>query len=60
VNIEIRHAGPDDHEALTALHAQPRVIWGTCQLPFPSSDTWKKRLTELGDNRQLVGGLRGR
>ena len=54
MNIEIRHAELDDHEALTKLHAQPNVIWGTCQLPLPSPDSWKKRLSELGDNVRLL------
>ena len=54
MNIEIRHAELGDHEALSELHAQPNVIWGTCQLPLPSPDNWKKRLSELGDNTRLL------
>lgn len=54
MKIEIRHAEPDDYAVLAELHAQPRVIWGTCQLPFPSTEEWKKRLTEKADNFRLL------
>lgn len=61
MKIEIRHAELDDYAALAELHAQPRVIWGTCQLPFPSTEDWKKRLTEKADNmRFLVANVDGK
>ncbi len=44
--ISIRRAEPADYEAVRQVYAGPRAIWGTLQLPFPSAETWRKRLTE--------------
>jgi putative acetyltransferase len=44
--ISIRRAEPADFEAVTRIHACPRVIWGTFALPFPSAEMWRKRLAE--------------
>jgi putative acetyltransferase len=49
VKIEIRRVEPDDYKALQQIHAQPKAVWGTLQLPFPSEALWKKRLSESGD-----------
>ena len=49
MRIEIRRAEPGDYKAVQQVHAQPRAIWGTLQVPFPSEEVWKKRLTEAGD-----------
>ncbi len=46
MTLEIRHAEPDDYAALQAIHAQPKAVWGTLQMPFPSVDMWKRRLAE--------------
>ncbi|MCS6842504.1 MAG: hypothetical protein NZ701_17195, partial [Roseiflexus sp.] len=32
--ISIRRAEPGDYEALRQVHAGPKVIWGTVQLPL--------------------------
>ena len=48
--IEIRRSEPDDYLALQAIHAQPNAIWGTLQIPFPSAETWRKRLADQPDN----------
>jgi putative acetyltransferase len=50
MKIEIRHAEPEDYKAIQQIHAQPRAIWGTLQLPFPPAELWKKRLAEKPDN----------
>jgi L-phenylalanine/L-methionine N-acetyltransferase len=50
MEIEIRHVEPDDYKAIQQIHAQPKVVWGTLQLPFPSAEMWKKRLTEKPDS----------
>lgn len=42
----IRHASPEDYPAITRLFAGPKAVWGTLQLPFPSSEVWRKRLAE--------------
>lgn len=46
MNISIRHAEPSDFEAIRDIMAQPRAFAGTLQLPFPSADMWKKRISE--------------
>ncbi len=48
--IEIRSCEPEDFRALQHIHGQPRAIWGTLQLPFPSVERWKKRLAERPDS----------
>ena len=64
--IEIRRSEPSDYAALRAIHAQPRAIWGTLQLPFPSATVWKQRLTEQAEQvfglvavvgEEIVGSL---
>src|SRR5919108_2900921 len=66
MEIEIRHAEPDDYKAIQQIHAQPKAVWGTLQLPFPSAEMWKKRLTEKPDRlyslvacveNEIVGSL---
>jgi putative acetyltransferase len=47
VEITVRHAEPDDYEALHHIFSGPRVIAGTLQLPFPSVEFWRRRLAEL-------------
>jgi putative acetyltransferase len=44
--VIVRHAEPDDHAALHRLFSGPRVISGTLQLPFPSAQLWRQRLSE--------------
>ncbi|HEX2333435.1 MAG TPA: GNAT family N-acetyltransferase [Burkholderiales bacterium] len=53
MEIEIRRVEPGDYKAVQRVYAQPRAIWGTMQLPFPSEELWKKRLAESGD--QIYG-----
>jgi putative acetyltransferase len=44
--ITVRHAEPEDYEALHQILSGPRAIAGTTQLPFSSAETWRKRLSE--------------
>jgi len=44
--ISVRRAEPGDYAALSRVYAGPRAIWGTLQLPFPSEEFWRQRLTE--------------
>ncbi|MFN8510503.1 MAG: GNAT family N-acetyltransferase [Deinococcaceae bacterium] len=48
-HFAIRHINASDWEALHKILSGPKVIWGTLQLPFPSADAWKKRLSEPPD-----------
>lgn len=45
-NPVIRHATSADVDAVVAIFAGPRVAWGTLQLPYPSPEVWRQRLTE--------------
>ncbi len=45
-SIVIRRAEPADYEAVQRIFSDPRVIWGTLQLPYPSVEVWRKRLAE--------------
>ena len=54
VKIEIRSAEPGDYSALQLLHAQPKVIHGTLQLPFTSQEFWRKRCIERPENMRVI------
>lgn len=54
MNIQIRRAEPGDYKAVQQVHAQPKALSGTLQLPFPSEEKWKKRLEEIGDGRYAL------
>ncbi len=44
--ITIRRAEPGDYAAVTRIFQGPMVVWGTLRLPYPSAESWRKRLTE--------------
>lgn len=44
VPITVRHAEPSDYDALHKIFTQPKAVWGTLQLPFPSVESWRKKL----------------
>jgi putative acetyltransferase len=46
MTISIRRAEPTDYEAIRQIFAGPQVVWGTLQLPFPSGETWRRRLAD--------------
>ena len=51
MNISIRRAEPNDFEAVYKIFTDPKVFWGTLQLPFPSKEVWRKRLAEPEDGK---------
>ena len=61
MNITIRATEPADYDAIRETMAQPRAYAGTLQVPMPSTEMWKKRLTELpaGDHA-LVAEVDGK
>jgi putative acetyltransferase len=60
MKIEIRRVEPGDYKAVQQVHAQPKAVHGTLQLPFPSEEEWKKRLADAGDqNYGLVACVEG-
>ncbi len=46
MTLSIRRNEPADYEAIHQIFTGPKVVWGTLQLPFPSLETWRKRLAE--------------
>ena len=42
----VRRAEPADYEAVKQIFMGPQAIWGTLQLPYPSGESWKKRIGE--------------
>lgn len=44
--VTVRRAAPADADALARVYAGPRAYGGTLQLPFPTPETWRKRLAE--------------
>jgi putative acetyltransferase len=49
LEVIVRRTEPTDYEALQRLFSGPRVISGTLQLPFPSAEMWRQRLSEPQD-----------
>lgn len=49
MEIQIRHAEPEDYTALHVIYTGPKVVWGTLQLPYSSSEKRRKRLAEPRD-----------
>jgi putative acetyltransferase len=50
----IRRAEPDDFRGLQRIHEQPRAIWGTLQLPYPSAQAWRRRLERQAGNHYAL------
>ena len=46
MEICVRHAEPDDYEALHRIFSGPKAVAGTLQLPLTSAETWRNRLAE--------------
>lgn len=43
-DVTVRHTEPGDYRALHEIFTHPKAVWGTMQLPYPSVDSWRKRL----------------
>ena len=54
MKIDIRHAEPEDAEALQAIHADEALYANTLQLPLPSKTLWRKRLADIPDNIHVL------
>ncbi len=46
MTITIRHTEPSDAEAVAKIFSGPKAVWGTLQTPYPSAESWRKRLAE--------------
>jgi hypothetical protein len=47
--ITVRRAEPDDYEALHKIFSGRREVEGTLQLPLPSLEEWRRRLSESSE-----------
>ena len=54
MHITIRHAEPEDFQALNRIHSQPGVIWGTLQVPFPPTQRQRDWLSNISDDRSSL------
>jgi len=52
--ITIRRAVPDDADAFAAAFSEEDIYSGTLQLPYPSRELWRKRITEFPDGDHLL------
>ena len=50
MDITVRRAEPGDYEALHRIISGPKAIAGTLQLPLPSAEKWRKRLSEPSED----------
>ena len=49
MEIQIRHAEPGDLEAIHQIYIQPKVVWGTLQLPYSPVERQRQRLSQPED-----------
>lgn len=54
MEITVRRAEPGDYEALHRIISGPKAISGTSQLPLPSAEKWRKRLSEPSDDQHSL------
>ena len=52
--IVVRRAEPGDADAIHATFLGPRAIAGTLQLPYPSVEAWRKRISEFAPEDYLL------
>jgi putative acetyltransferase len=46
LHVIVCRTEPGDYEALHRIFSGPRVVAGTLQMPLPSAEMWRKRLSE--------------
>lgn len=60
MDVIVRHAEPDDYKAVQEVFSGPKAVAGTLQLPFPSAEVWRGRLSGPPENmHQLVACVEG-
>jgi putative acetyltransferase len=58
--ITIRHSNESDIESIKQIYEGPAAYSGTLQLPYPSVEKWKKRLSDLQQGiHSLVAEVEG-
>ena len=48
--LKIRRAEPDDCVQVSEMFASPKVYSGTLQVPYPTPELWRRRLSENMDS----------
>jgi putative acetyltransferase len=57
--LRIRRAEPDDCSAIYEIYTCPKAYSGTLQLPFPSVESWRRRLEQpLNGTYSLVATVK--
>lgn len=57
--LQIRRAEPDDCSAIREIFSSRKVFAGTLQLPYPSREQWRQRLSEPGDGTYYLVAVVG-
>ena len=55
--LKIRRAEADDCSEISEMFKSPKVYSGTLQVPYPSREYWRRRLTENTENVYTLVGL---
>jgi putative acetyltransferase len=53
-HVSVRHAEPEDYEAMHRIMSAPKVAAGTLQLPLQSAEAWRRRLAEPSEGLFLL------
>ena len=59
MDIQIRRLEPSDYEAVQKLFTGSKAMKGTLQLPYPSIESWRKRLAEPSEGLYALGAYLG-
>lgn len=54
MEITVRHAEPDDYEAMHRIMTDPGVVAGTMQLPLQPAEGWRRRLSDPPEGLHLL------
>jgi putative acetyltransferase len=57
--LTIRRAEPDDCSALYDMFTHPKLYANTLQLPYPSREQWRQRLSDPGDGTYNLVAVAG-
>lgn len=54
MEIEVRHAEPEDYQAIHRIYTQPKVVRGTLQLPFTSAEVRRQQLENPREGNYIL------
>lgn len=54
LDLRVRAAEPADFDAVRRIYAAPLAQAGTLQLPFPTAESWRQRLTGMAPGRHAL------